>query len=89
MKPWRNLGRALTTGTVTVLIIVLAPAVLLFGELVNRHYLRGLPGRERIKVRRRRLSRRSRACHRLPLAVLLRRPVLGVLGGYGRGIRAR
>jgi hypothetical protein len=58
MKPWRNLGRALTTGTVTVLIIVLAPAVLLFGELVNRHYLRGLPGRERIKVRRRRLSRR-------------------------------
>jgi len=53
MKPWRNLGRALAAGTVTVLIIVLAPAVLLFGELVNRHYLRGLPtGRDRILVRR-------------------------------------
>jgi hypothetical protein len=61
MKPWRNLGRALATGTVTVLIVVLAPAVLLFGELVNRHYLRGLPGRERIKVRRRGLpGRRER-----------------------------
>jgi hypothetical protein len=50
MKPRRNLGRALTTGTVTVLIIVLAPAVLLFGELVNRHYLRGLaPGRDPVR----------------------------------------
>ena len=47
MKPWRNLGRALAVGTVTVLIVVLAPAVLLFGELVNRHYLAGLrPGRD-------------------------------------------
>ena len=54
MKPWRNLGRALATGTVTVLVFVLAPAVLLFGELVNRHYLSGLPpGRDRILVRRR------------------------------------
>ena len=53
MKPWRNLGRALASGTVTVLVIVLAPAVLVFGELVNRHYLRGLPpGRDRIPVRR-------------------------------------
>ena len=62
MKPWRNLGRALASGTVTVLVIVLAPAVLVFGELVNRHYLRGLPpGRDRILVRRRRLpGRRGR-----------------------------
>src|SRR5215472_14311518 len=61
MKPWRNLGRALASGTVTVLVIVLAPAVLLFGELVNRHYLRGLPpGRDRILVRRRGLLRRGR-----------------------------
>src|SRR5690349_16384650 len=37
MKPWRNLGRALAVGTVTVLIVMLAPAVLLFGELVNRY----------------------------------------------------
>jgi len=66
MKPWRNLGRALAAGTVTVLIIVLAPAVLLFGELVNRHYLRGLPpGRDRIPVRRRRLpGRRGRVVYR-------------------------
>jgi len=63
MKPWRNLGRALAFGTVTVLVIVLAPAVLVFGELVNRHYLRGLPpGRDRILVRRRGLpGRRGRA----------------------------
>ena len=54
MKPWRTLGRALASGTVTMLLIVLAPAVLLFGELVNRHYLCGLPpGRDRILVRRR------------------------------------
>jgi hypothetical protein len=59
MKPWRTLGRALASGTVTVLLIVLAPAVLLFGELVNRHYLRGLPpGRDRILVRRRGLPGR-------------------------------
>ena len=65
MKPWRNLGRALATGTVTVLIVVLAPAVLLFGELVNRHYLRGLPpGRERIPVRRFGLRGRSRVVYR-------------------------
>jgi hypothetical protein len=61
MKPWRNLGRALATGTVTVLVIVLAPAVLLFGELVNRHYLGGLPpGRDRILLRRRGLPGRRR-----------------------------
>ena len=62
MKPWRAVGRALASGTVTVLLIVLAPAVLLFGELVNRHYLRGLPpGRDRILVRRRGLpGRRGR-----------------------------
>jgi hypothetical protein len=66
MKPWRNLGRALAAGTVTVLILVLAPAVLLFGELVNRHYLGGLPpGRERISVRRRGLpGRRGRVVYR-------------------------
>src|SRR5258708_6041138 len=59
MKPWRTVGRALASGTVTVLLIVLAPAVLLFGELVNRHYLGGLPpGRDRILVRRRGLPGR-------------------------------
>ena len=65
MKPWRNLGRALATCTATVLIVVLAPAVLLFGELVNRHYLRGLrSGRDRIPVRRFGLRGRSRVVYR-------------------------
>jgi hypothetical protein len=65
MKPWRNLDRALATGTVTVVVIVFAPAVLLFGELVNRHYLRGLPpGRDRIAVRRRGLRGRGRVVYR-------------------------
>jgi hypothetical protein len=67
MKPWRNLGRALAAGTVTVVVIVLAPAVLLFGELVNRHYLHGLPaGQDRIPVRRRGLlpGRRARVVYR-------------------------
>jgi hypothetical protein len=54
MKPRRITGRALASGAVTVLLIVLAPAVLLFGELVNRRYLRGLPvAQDRILVRRR------------------------------------
>jgi hypothetical protein len=51
MRPWRAVGRALTFGAVTLLVVVLAPAVLLFGELVNRHYLRGLlPGRRHVMV---------------------------------------
>ena len=66
MKPWRNLGGALAAGTVTVVVIAFAPAVLLFGELVNRHYLHGLlPGRDRIPVRRRgRPGRRGRVVYR-------------------------
>jgi len=59
MKPWRAVGRALTFGAVTLLVLALAPAVLLFGELVNRRYLGGPPaGRDRIRVRRRGLRRR-------------------------------
>jgi hypothetical protein len=59
MRPWRAAGGALTFGVVTLLVIAAAPAVLLFGELVNRHYLRALPpGRARILVRRRRLRGR-------------------------------
>ena len=65
MKPWRAVGRALTFGAVTLLVVALAPAVLLFGELVNRHYLRGLPpGRDRIPVRRFGLRGRSRVVYR-------------------------
>ncbi len=53
MKPWRRAGRLLASCAVTLLVLALAPAVLLVGELVNRHYLRRLPGgRDRIPVRR-------------------------------------
>jgi hypothetical protein len=46
MKPWRIVGHALSFGVVTLLIVAAAPAVLVFGELVNRHLRRrGLPGR--------------------------------------------
>jgi hypothetical protein len=63
MKPSRNLGRALATGTATVLVVVFAPAVLLFGELVNRRYLRGLPVRGQ-GMRRLGLRGRSRVAYR-------------------------
>ncbi len=53
MKPWRRAGRLLASCAVTLLVLVLAPAVLLAGEVVNRHYRGGLPGgRDRIPVRR-------------------------------------
>ena len=53
MKPWRRAGHLLASCAVTLLVLALAPAVLLAGELVNRHYLRRLPdGRDRIPVRR-------------------------------------
>lgn len=58
MKPWRIAGHTLGFVVVTLLVAAVAPAVLLFGELVNRHYLRGLPrGRDRVLVRRRRPRR--------------------------------
>ena len=53
MKPWRRTGRLLASFAVTLLVLALAPAVLLAGELVNRHYRGRLPaGREKIPVRR-------------------------------------
>jgi hypothetical protein len=53
MKPWRAAGRLLASGAVTLFVLALAPAVLLAGELVNRHYLGHLPaGRDRIPMRR-------------------------------------
>jgi len=59
MKPWRPAGHLLASCLVTLLIVAAAPAVLLAGELVNRHYLRGLPaGRDWILVRRRGLRGR-------------------------------
>ena len=54
MKPWRRAGRLLASCVVTLFVLALAPAVLLAGELVNRHYIGRLPGgRDRILVRRR------------------------------------
>jgi hypothetical protein len=67
MKPWRALGRPLSFGAVTLLVVAAAPAVLLFGELVNRHYRRGLrAGRDRVLVRRRWLPGRRMVAVRHP-----------------------
>jgi hypothetical protein len=53
MKPWHRAGRLFASCAVTLLVLALAPAVLLAGELVNRHYLVRLPGGpDRIPVRR-------------------------------------
>ena len=73
MKPWRIVGHALSFGAVTLLVVAAAPAVLLFGELVNRHYLRGLPpGRDRILVRRRHVVIRHLGPGRAAYAVATR-----------------
>jgi hypothetical protein len=40
LKPWRMAGHLLAVIAVTLLVAVLAPAVLLAGELVNRRYRR-------------------------------------------------
>jgi hypothetical protein len=54
-------GRLLAWCAVSLLVIVLAPAVLLFGELVNRRYWRGMRApRDQILVRRRLGLRRRR-----------------------------
>jgi hypothetical protein len=42
MKLWLLIGRVVAFCVVTVLIVVLAPAVLVFGEFVNRRYRRRL-----------------------------------------------
>jgi len=53
MKPWSRAGGLLASCAVTLLVLALAPAVLLAGELVNRHYLANRPaGPDRIPVRR-------------------------------------
>src|SRR5262249_60258332 len=52
MKPWRRAGGMLASGAVTLFVLALAPAVLLAGELENRHYLGRPPAaRDRILVR--------------------------------------
>ncbi|HEY5989170.1 MAG TPA: hypothetical protein VIV12_22735 [Streptosporangiaceae bacterium] len=69
---WRKAGSIVRFGAVSLLVIGLAPAVVLAGELVNRHYLMGLrarpdpvlPPRLRLRcqpraARRRRLTRYS------------------------------
>jgi hypothetical protein len=53
MKPWRRVGHLLASCVVTLFVLALAPAVLLAGELVNRHYRGNLPApRDMIPVRR-------------------------------------
>jgi hypothetical protein len=53
-------GPTLGFGVVSLLVIVMAPAVLVAGELVNRHYLGWLP-RMRSPARRLVLARRNTA----------------------------
>ena len=51
MKPGHRAGRLLASCVVTLFVLALAPAVLLAGELVNRHYVRQPPARrDRIPV---------------------------------------
>jgi hypothetical protein len=53
MKPWRRAGGLLASCAVTLLVLALAPAVLLAGELVNRRYLGSMSaGWEKVPVRR-------------------------------------
>ncbi len=47
MKLRHMTGRALASCAVTLLVVALAPAVLLFGEAVNRRYRRRLAGHPR------------------------------------------
>ena len=74
MRPWCTAGRALASAAVTVLLVVLAPAVLLFGELVNRHYLS---------------PRRSHRRIRLVGRVLLMNPIWIALTAPGRWLYGR
>jgi hypothetical protein len=68
MSPWRKARSALGVGLVSLIVIILAPAVLLAGEAVNRHYWRGTPARQdRIPVRRRGLGVRRRRVVERPL----------------------
>jgi len=54
MKPWRTIGGAWASGTVTMMLIVMAAAPSCCSATVNRHYCARLPpGRDRIMVRRR------------------------------------
>ena len=73
MRLRHPLGRVLTFSVVSVLVIVLAPAVLLAGEPVNRYYLSPLRcGRRRRMVR-----------------VLLRNPAWIALTAPGRWVLDR
>lgn len=51
----------LGTGVVSLLVIVMAPVVLVAGELVNRHYLGWLPRMRSSAARRRLFGRRNSA----------------------------
>jgi hypothetical protein len=59
-------GRVLASCVVTVLVVVMAPAVLVFGEAVNRRYRRRLAASHGLRAW---AARRDRA------AVVLRNPV--------------
>jgi hypothetical protein len=68
MKRCHPAGQRVTSMVVAVLVILLAPAVLLFGEAVNRRYRRGLVGYPRA-IGIRAYRRRNRA------AIVVHNPV--------------
>ena len=83
MRPLRRIGHVITFLTVSVLVVVLAPAVLLFGEAVNRRYHRRLAGCPKPAVARAWAPRRARA------AIVLNNPVWIALTAPGRWVLDR
>jgi hypothetical protein len=84
MRPLRLVGHIITFLVVSALIIVLAPVVLLCGELVNRRYRRrrraGHPSSSGLRLV---VARRDRA------AILLNNPVWIALTAPGRWVLDR
>jgi hypothetical protein len=77
MRPLRRIGHLITFLAVSVLVVMLAPAVLLFGEVLNRSYRRRLVGYPRpigLGV----YARRTR------MAIVLHNPVWIALTAPGR-----
>src|SRR5690349_18519883 len=83
MRRWRRIDRILASMVVTVLVVVLAPVVLLFGEAVNRRYRRRLAGFPKPAVARAWAPRRARA------AIVLNNPVWIALTAPGRWVLDR
>jgi hypothetical protein len=68
MSRWKQAGPALGFTLVSLVVVALSPAVLLAGELVNRHYLHGKRARPASVT-----GRRTRFGRRPPTAAAVRR----------------